>query len=137
MGRRRALGSKVAQVDLQLLRLRDTPPAEVCLRVGAGAVIHLQQLEEAGHVGSDFCHQAVFDGAHSLIVALQQAFHKLVVIPGWKRHSQGQADTGQEQTTQALPPLVPAAQPPASPPQLQAEISAPCPERPSTECGPF
>lgn len=46
-----------------------------------GTVVTLQQVEQAGHVGPDLLHQAVLDGAHGLLVALQQAPHQFVVIP--------------------------------------------------------
>lgn len=45
-----------------------------------GAVVALQQVEQAGHVGAQLLHQALLDGAHRGVVALQQAAHQFGVI---------------------------------------------------------
>lgn len=65
------LTSEVPEVEFELLRLGDASPGEVRARVALGAVICLQQVEEARHVGPYLLHQAVLDGAHSLFVTLQ------------------------------------------------------------------
>lgn len=61
VGGRVPLTSEVPEEDFQLLRLTGAPPVEVGSRVCLSTVVRLQDVEEAGHVGPNFLHQAVSD----------------------------------------------------------------------------
>lgn len=71
VGGRGHLTSEVPEEDFQLLWLTGAPPVEVSSRVCLGTVICLQDVEEAGHVGPNFLHQAVSDGADGVAVTFQ------------------------------------------------------------------
>lgn len=74
------LTSEVPEEDFQLLWLVGTFSVEVSSLVRVGTVIRLQDVEEAGHVGPNFLHQAVSDGADRVFVTFQQAANKSVVV---------------------------------------------------------
>lgn len=80
MGGRVPLTSKVPEEDFQLLWLICAPPVEVSSGVCLGTVVCLQDVEEASHVGPNFLHQAVSDGADCVFITLQKASDKSVVI---------------------------------------------------------
>lgn len=80
MGGRGHLTSEVPEEDFQLLWLARAPPVEVSSRVCLGTVICLQDVKEAGHVGPNFLHQAVSDGADCVFVAFQEASDKSVIV---------------------------------------------------------
>lgn len=61
MGGRVPLTSEVPEEHFQLLGLTGAPPVEVSSCVGLGTVVCLQNLEETGHVGPNFLHQAISD----------------------------------------------------------------------------
>lgn len=70
-GGRGHLTSEAPEEDFQLLWLVGTPPVEVSSLVCVGTVVCLQDVKEAGHVGSDFLHQAVSDCADCVFVTFQ------------------------------------------------------------------
>lgn len=80
VGGRVPLTSKVPEEDFQLLWLICAPPVEVSSGVCLGTVVCLQDVEEASHVGPNFLHQAVSDGADCVFITLQKASDKSVVI---------------------------------------------------------
>lgn len=80
MGGRGHLTSEVPEEDFQLLWLVGAPPVEVSSWVCVGTVIRLQDVKEAGHVGSNLLHQAVSDCADRVFVTFQQASDKSVII---------------------------------------------------------
>lgn len=80
MGGRGRLTSEVPEEDFQLLRLAGAPPVEVSSRVCLGTVICLQDVKEAGHVGPNFLHQAVSDGADCVFITFQEASDKPVIV---------------------------------------------------------
>ena len=71
VGGRGHLTSEVPEQDFQLLWLIGTPPVEVSSLLCMGTVIRLQDVKEAGHVGANFLHQAVSNGADCVFVTVQ------------------------------------------------------------------
>lgn len=80
MGGRVLLTSEVPEEDFQLLRLIGASPVEVSSWVCLGTVVCLQDVEEAGHVRSNFLHQAVSDCADCVFITFQQASDKSVIV---------------------------------------------------------
>lgn len=80
VGGRGRLTSEVPEEDFQLLWLAGAPPVEVSSWVCLGTVIRLQDVKEAGHVGPNFLHQAVSDGAHRVFVTFQEASDKPIIV---------------------------------------------------------
>jgi hypothetical protein len=68
VGGRAPLTSEVPEEDFQLLWFISTPPVEVSSRVCLGTVVRLQDVEEAGHVGPNFLHEAVSDCADCIFI---------------------------------------------------------------------
>lgn len=80
VGGRIPLTSEVPEDDLQLLWLGGTPPVEVSSLVCLGTVLCLEDVEEAGHVGPNFLHQAVSDCGDGVLVTFQKALDESVVV---------------------------------------------------------
>lgn len=89
MGGRGRLTSEVPEEDFQLLWLAGAPPVEVSSRVRLGTVIRLQDVKEAGHVGPNFLHQAVSDGADCVFVTFQEASNEPVIVSVLGKRAQG------------------------------------------------
>lgn len=81
------LTSEVPEEDFQLLWLAGAPPVEVSSLVCLGTVIRLQDVKEAGHVGPNFLHQAVSDGADCVFVTFQEASNKPVIVSALGKES--------------------------------------------------
>lgn len=111
MGGRGHLTSEVPEEDFQLLWLARAPPVEVSSRVCLGTVICLQDVKEAGHVGPNFLHQAVSDGADCVFVAFQEASDKSVIVSARQIYrqqsvSESQARPGRSSGLQPTPSAV-------------------------------
>lgn len=104
VGGRGRLTSEVPEEDFQLLWLTGAPPVEVSSRVCLGTVIRLQDVKEAGHVGPNFLHQAVSDGAHRVFVTFEEASDKPVIVSALRKESACNSQSGRARQDPAFHP---------------------------------